>query len=1068
MSNPQNLRTPWSAAYYAPHVTGSGAAKLADSGVAPLVAASRGYRTVDTKESLKQVRTMMRLGRGRPTKLETSFTQGAELGEDTLFLPWYRMGTCSHTRGDEPIPSVAQWRPSNPQPNSQGKVAKYLFTAGQRLVLDYHPATPDEWLRSSGSILIVEGLLKADSTLTQVLIEAGIPEEELYRAPEQPAAIARLHELMESVPAAKATVVIASAGVGTWHHAPEWNAIDLRQRRVYIAFDGDIRTNRSVWNQTDRLFNMLGTREAEARLVDLGGEAALAMQTERYPENGTKRLGMDDFLTRVGSWSDAKTLCRETLPEPPANDTKDPLKGEWRVDPDGCGVSEWVVGQDGVGSWVQRSTIGGRVVSVETGRTPTDDERITGSIDPAEQKRYEHASVTFELKWRDPLGEVCTTEVRGPIAMLITHPGDWHRRKILGELPSELALHPAFPPERGEKWLSAIKSHRSAETETAASWLTMGWVPTETGQPAFVVGNQVIAADEELASKVRAGVNDRILPGASRFGVSDIYPSCDSLDEYKAQIASDIRELIEKLVESGTLANKKIPALVIGAMFRPTIPIRPDATVSLYGPPGKGKSWVSGLIMSAWQSRPNTWHEKSLPGQAGDTPTSTEISLAQTPIWVADDLAVSADPRQAVNQEAAVSNLIRSVQNGDGRRRSNVDLTQREVHKPRAQFIMTAENELTVMSVRDRCVSLQIANGTFGPDSDEVENLKTWWKTSMVPSRITAAMIRMWIFDEFWQGREDVKRHIHGQIPTWEEKIAIADDMRDWSFNLARAAMIEAGIPETKVARHAANATNFTLTLRMLRQLAVWAGIPIDDPIVAKHLNELDPASLARRIHEISAETVRTQASSSPGLALLQALHNGLAAGRFHLLNPDDAGQPPVSGTTQEAMVTNQLLGWRWDPSRGEGTWVPRGVSIGYLAEDSRRDGTLYVHFSYEDAFQEARRAYPSLLPPGTKPKTTWLDLRGKNVLLPEVEEHKRDGVSMQVSLRAVGSSTASCRPSGVPVLLGAILTPTEVVGDMVSNRENALEKYQLTTEKAKELAQALVTVGAVPGEFIA
>lgn len=78
---------PWTAADYISSITGSGAEKLADSGVAPLVAAARGYMRLDESNLLPQLKMMeIRLTSSQGRRLKSSINGTTR---DGMQMPWF-------------------------------------------------------------------------------------------------------------------------------------------------------------------------------------------------------------------------------------------------------------------------------------------------------------------------------------------------------------------------------------------------------------------------------------------------------------------------------------------------------------------------------------------------------------------------------------------------------------------------------------------------------------------------------------------------------------------------------------------------------------------------------------------------------------------------------------------------------------------------------------------------------------------------------------------------------------------------------------------------------------------
>ncbi|MHC2186061.1 hypothetical protein ACVLV4_001708 [Rathayibacter agropyri] len=144
-------RTPWNSADYSPAVTGSGAIKLADSGVAPLVAMARGYSSMGDKDGARSI--AQRSSDTTGTSIIRRLNQMVVEDEDALVIPWFR-ATDVTERGPDAKSRTLQMRPSRPLRNKSGKTAKYEFLSGEGTTLDLNPATPGEWINGSFTILM--------------------------------------------------------------------------------------------------------------------------------------------------------------------------------------------------------------------------------------------------------------------------------------------------------------------------------------------------------------------------------------------------------------------------------------------------------------------------------------------------------------------------------------------------------------------------------------------------------------------------------------------------------------------------------------------------------------------------------------------------------------------------------------------------------------------------------------------------------------------------------------------------------------------------------------------------
>jgi hypothetical protein len=115
---------------------------LAESGISSEVIEARGYRSVENKAELQ------RLGFGR-----------AQCLTPTLLVPIWSTGQkvgLYHHRPDEPR-------------MRDGRLAKYEFPAGSRMVVDVHPLLKDKIRDPKIPLLITEGVKKADAAISRGL-----------------------------------------------------------------------------------------------------------------------------------------------------------------------------------------------------------------------------------------------------------------------------------------------------------------------------------------------------------------------------------------------------------------------------------------------------------------------------------------------------------------------------------------------------------------------------------------------------------------------------------------------------------------------------------------------------------------------------------------------------------------------------------------------------------------------------------------------------------------------------------------------------------------------------------
>ncbi len=200
------------------------------SAIADDVIEARGYRSVTAKPDMAD------LGFSRPQSLVP-----------TLVIPiWNIHGEVAfhHHRPDEPR-------------RRNGKPVKYEFPRGIKMVVDVHPFVREAVRNPAIPLFVTEGVKKADAA-----ISSGV-------------------------------CCIALLGVWNWRGTnehggrttlPDWDGIALKGRIVYVVFDSDAASNRSVQTAMIRLKEFLDSRGAQTKIISLPPCA-----------DGSK-VGLDDYL----------------------------------------------------------------------------------------------------------------------------------------------------------------------------------------------------------------------------------------------------------------------------------------------------------------------------------------------------------------------------------------------------------------------------------------------------------------------------------------------------------------------------------------------------------------------------------------------------------------------------------------------------------------------------------------------------------------------------------------------------------------------------------------------------
>jgi hypothetical protein len=966
----------WSPDQYLPMVTDSGAEKLSMSRVAPLVAAGRGYKTIsgDPRPFCEEAGLDLRAKTGLQIKKILTASP------DVMVMPWYLPADVSYASQHGTAPNVAS-RQLRPNPahlliDENGRANKYVMLLNNRNVLGVHPSTPYSWLASPQSFFIAEGMLKADSALSALLAHLGATDAEL--ASQDPAT---LTQFMESVPPEGRMLIVAIVGVTAWQQNPEWDSFDFREKDVAVAFDGDITANVNVWRQAKKIERKISSKRGLPRFLVL-------------PDPTGAKLGVDDFFALGKSWTDLTACLEDELPDRPDGDGQfEP--GEWSIDEQACETLEWVASPDG--PVYSRVVYGfsGRWVSSLTRRSATKDEMETGVLDE-KQWILNPTTVEIEVKWKEADGVEQRGLITGSSDMLSEPPERWTKSKG-AKVSANISGYPTWPPK--PKWAEAVKSHMRESVDQRAVWDHMGWVPTKSGQPVFIVGNQVFGDTGELTDNADRpadpGVDEEVLHGAGKFGVH--------MPEGPEEVLDAIEEMLDAYEVAWT--DPRYTALAIAVAMRPVAPLPFRSPIFISGTQGSGKSWTASAIMGFWQAYPGAWRLDELPGGVADTMYATENAVSRVPIWVSDDLAPSASKQQAEAAEAKLSDIIRAVFNGSAKRRMFADGTSRQVLSPRAVFIATAENPLSVTSVMSRVVHIRTSAG-FLENIDPVNHLLS--KKDTLPT-ITAFVILQAATAVCKYGWKDENSH-------WKDEFQAAEKRAHEVFETNGHAK-----------RHTKIAADIGIGLTVLEN-AVEDLRPEFPVRAAAILDRLAP--MKDHVYSLVGESYQDQLQLSPGRNLLRALSTVLRSGQAHLITPGE-GTVPILDTDVcgvPAKVANQLLGWQL-PADAKFEARPGGTAIGSIVRP-HGGGEPYALFDPQSAFDIAKRFNPGLIPPGMGPSSSWNSM-WDDMLASGPWARKKNGkggrLQATVLTRANGANLI-----GVPVPLSRLL------GESVGGSDNS------------------------------
>ena len=989
----------WKTSDYDTVVDGSGAEKLVDSAVAPLVAQARGFSMLTSKQLTQFCHDN---GLNRTTKQGRRLSTAVRVA-DVLTMPWYSIDAIA-AEPDTTEHTAMQFRPGVPERDDKGKERKYEFITGAQTPIGVHPATPTDWFDNSPTVMIAEGMLKGDVAVSAMLLDAGVTPEELKVAVKG-GAREKLRELFDRVPVQDRVLILGIAGVYNWRNNSEWRSIRWDDRTCWIAFDGDTASNYNVWAQAKELAEYIETKHAKVKY--------LSPNAVTGEDGSVDKTGIDDYLAKLGTWKTLLPQVAPTLPPRPAKKNEAKI-GSWRVAPSGTTVQECVPDMDPSGNktdkakWVERVDIGGRIISVDAHRHATSEEQRTGIFGRGVEADAIEVQVEIELSWEN-LGNVETAVVKGSEALLNYSPDQWHRHKAY--LPSELLLHPSWPPQKGLDWLAAIKGHRTEERVERVVWKSAGWVPVPGNFPVFIVGKQVIGGDG-LSEQALSGISEAMLSSSTKFGFEDDPREFDDTEHLK-QVKADLEAVMEKYIYAGVWTELSTAAICLAAAMRPVLPVRPRSTIYFVGAKGTGKTWAAQNIMSFWSSNGVWW--ESLPGSATDTMNSTEYAVSRTPLWVVDDLAPSPDRRSMEKESKALEDIIRGQFNGTSKRRMGPDGTTRETSSPKALLVATAENELTTGSIKERIISVSIRTGSLHPSREVTDELVKWSSESGIPSRLTSAFAKY-------------IRHRASTNPAgWQGEISDIMKRRDQANKEAGEWLKEHNAITENTTRAGLLAGDLIVALEYLKEMATEVGC------AKKILKELasyqiEKGGMAGAVVSTVAESHQSKTESAPGRAAAIAIRAILTAGKAHIASAEDASRPPATGVADNFI--NASLGWEYagDVVR------PKGVKIGWMVKHKDRD---FVLLDADTAFTEAHRHHPELISFGQTKSAAWSGMWDEGIAEEVSEKYPNGWTRVERNNRkpnTVQGRAGDMRPRGVPIELSVLLNG----GQRVSETDNA------------------------------
>jgi hypothetical protein len=424
--------------------------------------------------------------------------------------------------------------------------------------------------------------------------------------------------------------------------------------------------------------------------------------------------------------------------------------------------------------------------------------------------------------------------------------------------------------------------------------------------------------------------------------------------------------------------------------------------VYLWGPKGKGKSWTAKTMMYFWARRRANWQDQ-LPGSAKDTVAYIEMCVSRTPIWVVDDLAPSPNKRQAETEDAKLGDLTRNIFNNASKGRMNADMSSRKVYKPIAQLIITAENELTTPSAKERLIPAYLGHGRLSKSKEPTIRINQMSKEDGTQARFTSHLLRY------------IRYTAITKPGGWETFYMRLEDMRTTVQGFAETLMNERGVTGGSLERNTSLAADILIVFEVLGLLAneldmgpAFAGIFCLEFGIGKDL-----VALVGDAHGESR-------TSNPGISLVRALSALLASGGAHVISGQNPSKPPIQADGEDESMANHRLGWSIG-NGSEGALKPNGPNIGTVVN---KGGQAIILFHKETAFVKAQQAYPGLIQFGQRDTSAWASVWDEG-LTPTIVTRRFDKGRALNTVRLNTQSGAGVqrpRVDGVPIAVDLIL----------------------------------------------
>jgi hypothetical protein len=574
------------------------ARRILNASIAKPVARARGYRSVTTKAELRQL----------------GFTD-TQCRVPALVLPvWGVYGEIANY----------QLRADDPRIDRRGKPVKYELPRGSLMLLDAHPAIREQLGDPAIPLWITEGIFKADAAISVGLCCIALLGVWNWRG---------------------------TNGLGGKTALPDWEAIALAGRQIYLAFDSDVMTKPQVYAALERLGAFLASRKAHVSYVYLPSGPG-----------GTK-VGLDDYLAAGHTVDDLLALASPELRRPPhdATDAEAPYAITdagmiWRKPVEGGSVDvlmanfsalirEDVLVDDGV--------VAQRQLVLEA--------TLRGQVLPIQIPATQFAGMSWVA---ERLG-----------AGAIVEPGFSTKDRLRHAMQ---ILSGAIPQRR-------VYAHT-------------GWRRLD-GAWGYLHAGGAIGPEGAVP-----GVDVTLSPPLARM----VLPEPPDGEDLVVAVRAALR-LLELLPLE--VAVPLLGATWLAALLEPLGADAPDFVLWLHGPSGVFKSEYLALAMAFYGDFART----SLPANFSATANAVERFAfeAKDALLAVDDFHPAGDAREQAAMNQVVNRLLRGAGNRSGRSRMFADTTLRPTLVPRGLAVVSGERLPEGHSSVARMFPVAVERGRF-------------------------------------------------------------------------------------------------------------------------------------------------------------------------------------------------------------------------------------------------------------------------------------------------------------------------------------------------------------------